>query len=361
MTKSAPSPDIEAISDTAARWIARRDAGLSAGEQSELNAWLAADPRHRSALEHYARTWSVFDRPGRDGTADTVVRVLGTRARRRLRRIGATVAALAVMALGSVLWQARVSLGSDDVVAEASTAVVRYPESRTLPDGSVIELKAGAAVVVDYSGPQRRVTLQQGEAHFQVVKDRARPFVVNAGGIETWAVGTAFSVELGDKAVGVLVTEGRVAVSRAVATPTPPDSAGDSSAATVSAPEQLFVDAGRCVIVVTVAVPSLLPVVTDVAQAELAERLAWRGARVEFSDTPLAQAVTLMNRSGGRVAGRPGITLVIDPASPDLAAEPVSGLFRADNAETFVRMLELSLGVQAERRGENKIVLRKAQ
>lgn len=358
MTKDASSPDIKAISMSAARWVARRDAGLSAPEQRELDAWLAADRRHRLALEYYARTWSVFDRAGRDGSAVSVVRIVGARGRRRRRRIGAAAAVLAVITFGSVLWLTQVPPRSEDVGAPVPTAMVRRPESRTLPDGSVIELRTGAAIAVDFGGPLRRVALLKGEAHFQVAKDSARPFVVSASGIETRAVGTAFSVEMGRNAVEVLVTEGRVAVSRGAATPKSADHPENPSAVPAGELGQLFVHAGQRVIVETAVRTGPLPVVAEVAQAEVAERLAWRNARLEFTGTPLAKAVTIINRSGGSVAGRPRVTLVIDPASPDLAAEPVSGLFRADNAETFVRMLELSLGIQAERRGADEIILR---
>ena len=361
MSKSTRSPDIASISAASARWVARRDAGLSAAEQRELSEWLAADPRHAAALEHYARTWSVFDRRDRDDSIGVIVRAVSLRRQRRRRRIGAGAAALVVMALSSLLWPSRVSPRLDNVAWRATTTVVRLPESRTLSDGSVVELKSGAVIAVDYSGPLRRVTLQKGEAHFQVAKDKARAFVVSAGGVEARAVGTAFSVDLGSKSVEVLVTEGRVAVSHELAAPKPADPSDDSPAASAGAPLKLLVDAGRRVVVETNAAIGPQPVVTDVALSELVERLAWRSARLEFTGTPLAEAVTLMNRSGGRVAGRPKITLVIDPAAPGLAAEPVSGLFRADNAEAFVRMLEISLGVQTERRGENEVVLRKAK
>jgi transmembrane sensor len=240
------------------------------------------------------------------------------------------------------------------------TALVRRPESRTLPDGSIVELREGAKIAVDFSGPLRRVTLQAGEAHFQVVKDREHPFVVSAGGVETRAVGTAFLVELNARAVEVLVTQGRVAVSRTTTTPTAIDPVKNPPAEPAGNFEPLLLDAGRHV-VVDPGKPGAQLVTAEMAPTELAERLAWRSVRLEFSGTPLAQAVALMNRSGGGADGHPQITLVIDPASPGLAAEPVSGLFRADNAETFVRMLQLSLGVEVERRGESEIVLHKAK
>ena len=45
---------------------------------------------------------------------------------------------------------------------------------------------------VRFQKTERAVKLDRGEAWFQVAKDRARPFVVAAGGIRVQAVGTAF-------------------------------------------------------------------------------------------------------------------------------------------------------------------------
>lgn len=67
-------------------------------------------------------------------------------------------------------------------LAPSATTVV--PQRETLPDGSLVELKPGALVSHDFAGTVRRVTLHQGEAHFQVTKNPARPFVVRAGNVD---------------------------------------------------------------------------------------------------------------------------------------------------------------------------------
>ena len=94
--------------------------------------------------------------------------------------------------------------------------------------------------------------------------------------------------------------------------------------------------------------------VSTVAAAELAsdERLAWRIPRLEFTGTPLAEAVGLMNQHNR-------VRFVIDDAL--LAQEQVSGLFRADRTDGFVQALEAGFGIAAERWGENEIVLRRAR
>lgn len=371
MTESRTKND---IASEAARWVARRDAGLTSIEQREFDQWLAADPTHAAALEHYSKTWSVFDRPRRNGAADSILLEMAAQTRRRQRRITATVSVLTVLLVAGYLWRFHPTANS--LSTPPASAVVLLPEKRTLPDGSQVELKPGAQIAVDYVGTFRRVALQKGEAHFQVAKNKDRPFIVSAGGIEVRAVGTAFSVDLGSKEVDVLVTEGRVAVEksrRAASAETgrpaiEQQASGDQSIAGHSASQKIsaptFVDAGhRLVIPVAPShgasdqdSPAL--VATTVSSDELAKRLAWRTPRLEFSDTPLAAAVELMNRSSVPQPGSPKFRLVIDPDSPDLAREPVSGLFRADSTEGFVHVLELSLGVKAER-SEDTIILRR--
>ncbi len=72
---------------------------------------------------------------------------------------------------------------------------VSAPERRELPDGSVVDLKPGAEIAVEFTPALRRVTLRAGAAHFAVVKNPARPFVVAVGDVEMRAVGTEYSVQ----------------------------------------------------------------------------------------------------------------------------------------------------------------------
>src|SRR5947207_14095103 len=55
--------NVEPISEQAARWAVRADAGpLSPEDQRELDAWLDADPRHRGAYVRARAHWVDLDR-----------------------------------------------------------------------------------------------------------------------------------------------------------------------------------------------------------------------------------------------------------------------------------------------------------
>ena len=88
-----------------------------------------------------------------------------------------------------------------------------------------------------------------------------------------------------------------------------------------------------------------------VPSAEIAERLAWRAPKLEFSEIPLAEAVAMMNEHNH-------VKFIVDDA--ELARLPISGIFRADNTDTFVRLLEGTFGIHAERSADT-IILTKAR
>ena len=336
-TTAIPQPVLEA----AAAWLARRDKGFSAVEQSQFETWRAAAPEHAAALARLERSWAAMDRPLQGGVADEVLRGLAVRARgRKRRRAGLACAVLALLVAGS-LWHAP----RPAAISPSNPGVaVLVPARQVLPDGTTVELKDSASVAFEFTVAQRRVILSKGVAHFQVTKDPSRPFIVAASGIEIRAVGTAFTVDHRAQRVEILVTEGRVAVVPAEPTPSIPSNAAAPNS-------DVMVNVGEVVALAVESRQVIVPV-SPVAASELAERLEWRIPRLEFTGTPLAEAVRLMNQHNQ-------IILVI--ADPVLAQEQVSGLFRADRADGFVQALETGFGITAEHRGENEIVLRRVR
>lgn len=332
-----------ALADAAAAWVARRDAGFSAEEQTEFESWLAADPRHRRAFAEHGQAWSRLDRPARNGAASAVLAELHGLDRRRTRRRVLTGALAALLMGGFSIWTMSREHGNRGLEMATPTARVLRPERQTLPDGSIVELKDGAEIAVNFTPERRGVTLRRGEAHFQVAKNPARPFVVEANGVEFRAVGTAFAVQLGAKEVDLVVTEGHVAVdARPVA---PASGVPERPAQAILSPgQQARIDAG-----------SVAAKVRTLAASELAERLAWRAPRLEFSGTPLVEVVALLNRQAATAKG--GHFSIGDDA---IAQVRVSGLFRADNTAALLELLDSAFGISADRAGPTEIVLHRA-
>ena len=321
----------------ASHWIIRRDVGLTATEAAELARWRAADPRHEEILARKERAWTTLGRPLDAGQADALLERLAERAaRRRRRKLGiAAVAALVLVAIGMTSFRHRSSSS-----ASVAQGTVLLPEKRTLPDGTKVELRAGADLAVEFAPARRLIRLTSGTAHFEVAENKSWPFVVQAGGIEFRAVGTAFSVEVESSRVELLVTEGRVAVDKSTAR----DSAPADTAVPDAAPSsQTLAEVAAGNRIVIAREPAAAPTPTAVSPGEMSERLAWRVPRLEFSELPLAEAVQLMNRYN-----RVQFTI------PDshVSRLRISGVFRADNLDAFVRLLEGTCGVAAERTGD---------
>lgn len=335
--QNSPSARERFTEREAARWLARRDRGLSPAEQDEYLQWLRLDPRRAKAFGRHEATlrrmmrlgdWqpALSDDPNPDLFAP----------RRRRQWLAASFGVAAAVVIASALWWQRQA--ADTPVPRAS--YVRVNERQALPDGSIVELKDGSHIAVEFSLTERRVRLTGGEAHFTVAKNPARPFVVEAAGINVRAIGTIFNVRLDATAVDVLVTEGRVKVE----SPALPAAAADATPA-LTAP---LVSAGERAVVDLIE-KSTGPRISPVTAREVKDALAWQVARLQFFETPLAVAVGEFNRHNR-------VQLLLE--NPELGAIPIGGTFRFDNVDGFLRLLQVTLDIRAEPRGSGQILLR---
>lgn len=336
------SPEADPIARAAAQWVLRCDRGLTAAEQDALSQWLAANPRHREAFAAHRWGWEEFDRlagiqaavrttPNPDLFAPEEPR----RARRLRRRLAwAALPLAAALAVGLfALRPAPEAPGTPAGFPVARTDLAEPCERHTLDDGSTIDCNRGARIAVEYSAAVRRVRLIRGEANFTVAKDAARPFVVSAGDVELRALGTVFNVRLETAHVDVVVSEGRVQVNA----PQLP----------ATAPAPLLTASQRAIIART---PDAAPRVSTLSAREVEAQLAWQPRLLDFEDTPLEQVIAEFNR-------RNPLQLAIEGAA--LRGLRLSGTFRSDNVEGFLRLMASDFGIQTEWRGEREVLLRR--
>jgi transmembrane sensor len=335
----SPESERAAIAEQASLWLAKRDRGLKPAEQDEYLRWLGADPRHAEAVQQHAaaleRMMQLYEwQPGQSAEANPD---LFAPARSRFRWMGwATgLAAAATLAVGLFVWQERPEPTNS---VHASVSVLRVSDQQVLPDGSVVVMKDGSRLSQAFTEGERRVRLT-GEAHFTVAKSPV-PFVVEAGVVAVRAVGTAFNVRTTAGEVDVLVTEGRVAV----ATSRTEEGVPETVATKLSTVSETFLEAGEQAIVVPDAETQVRRVTVD----QIEEALAWKATRLQFVETPLAVAIAEFNR-------RNDVQIVL--SQRELADIPIGGTFRVDNLDGFVRLLDITLDIQATRRGEQEIVL----
>jgi len=275
--------------------------------------------------------------------------MLGTRVRvrrRRQRRLAAACGLVLVMFAGSFWFFAE--RRSAPTVETPASAIADIPKRQTLPDGSIVELKDDSRISVVFTPIIRRVALLSGEAHFQVAKNKDRPFAVIVGNVEVRAVGTAFLVQKSDSNVEVLVTEGQVTLSKVLMGSS--DSGGPAPQQ-VAIPQTITtLDAGnRAIIKITKATdsPPMLTV-QAMSASEIDQRLSWRIPRLEFTQTPLSKVIKMINELGQERLS------IADKSLEDVR---ISGILRADHIETLLRLLEAEDGIKAERRPDGEIVL----
>ena len=347
---NAPDPRFpldDAIESAAAEWLVRHDRGLTPAQQDEFLSWLAASAAHRESFERHRSMWGDFNalkqwRP-EHGTVPNPD--LLARHRRPSAWRWATPALLAAAAVALLLVWPPTTRAPENATVVFEAAAYRQ---ETLPDGSVLDLNRGAHVVVQFSAAERRVLLVQGEAQFAVAKNPARPFVVRAGGVEVRAVGTAFNVKLAGPNLEVLVTEGTVHVSQqAVVAP-----AASAGSAPTAAPVVLAALTAGQRTVISVATVIAPPVVVPASVPEIARLLDWQPHLLDFESTPLAEVVETFNRRNPQ-------RLVI--GDEELRSLAIVASIRSDNVEGFVRLLEGTMGVRAERTQAGEIVLRRAR
>ena len=292
----------------------------------------SSHPRNRPLL--HGVDWAL-----RAGVADEVMLRTRQRVRRRRQRRTVALGAVAACLLVTVLWMSPSAKPLSIPRAAPASVALSIPARQTLPDGTVVELRDGAEISVTFTPGARRVALVRGEAHFQVVKDAARPFIVMVDSVEVRAVGTAFAVQRGPSQVEVLVTHGRVAVDRV------PENGLNAAPA---APQTIaMLDAGNRTLVAVA--ESAAPVVEAMPPAEMQHRLAWRTPRLEFTRTPLAEAIPMINEHSA---------VKLSLADAALGRVRISGLLRADNVESLFRLLEVEHGIQTEQKSATEVVLR---
>ncbi|MFZ5875585.1 MAG: FecR family protein [Nitrospirota bacterium] len=293
-------------------WFVLRDQGeLSPQDEAEFESWLARDPLHRHAYGNAVRLWTDLGEVIRQSPEPRSRSGFARRWRGWLTFAPAAAAAALVLVCALVLFDVPIRLVSD---ARSATGEII---TRTLSDGSIVTLNTDSAIAIRYTAARRRVSLLRGEVFIQVAHDPSRPFVVEAIGGETRALGTAFVVHRDHNRSVVTVLESRVAVAYPV---------GNHSPVTLSPGQRIRYDSET----------GIGPI--EMVDAEAAS--AWRRGNLMVVDQSLGSVIEELNRY------YQGSIRVIDSAISD---RRVSGVFDLHQPITAVDALERSLGLRSTR------------
>jgi len=315
--------DARNIRTRAAAWVIQRgreDWNEACG--AELEAWLGESQAHMVAYLRAHAAWSRADRLGAlrasTNTED------GSPRPRVLRFFGRAFAAFVVL----------VTLGAGIAFyllsphqATYSTALGAH-RSVTLADGSQIELDTDTVVKATLTAHEKTISLDKGEAYFQVKHDASRPFVVVAGDHRLIDLGTKFLVRRETNDLRVTVLEGRVKLEAAKGDP--------RHAATLVAGN------------VAIATANGIWMQKESA-SQLTDELSWRRGMLIFDNTTLADAVTEFNRYNRE-------KLVVVGA--DAERMTIDGRFRTDDVVSFARAVRVLLGLRTEGQGDEMVISR---
>lgn len=334
-------PNTTAIEAEAAAWVARFDAGdVSARDHVAFQEWLNRGALHRQIIAEYGNLWSEFDTLGSLTDTGEVGREDRPRDSHRpilekaVPWLAACAAVAIVMAGGfAVYYPAPPASPAAQVSAKAEArqpvrlsyeTAVGGQKRITLADGTSVILNTNSLMDVDFSDSRRDVHLVRGEAYFDVVHNKARPFTVYANGYVVRDIGTAFDVHLSRTGlVEVGVTRGRVEVAHA-------DDVQVSDA--VKKPD--IIDAGHSIVL-----GQKIGHVEAVSSVAMGRKLAWRQGELIYTGQPLGVVLADITRYSD---------IKIDLADPDLKNLPVGGAFRTDQIDAIFAALENNFGIHAE-------------
>lgn len=202
--------------NTAALWASRGPIEcLAEADAQALRAWLTESPKRHALYEALLDTWQAPETYAAAREVEALIEEdarstgwLGSRA-----AVFAVAASVLCAVLLAVVWVGD-PLAPEAVVASYQSDIAER-RAEQLEDGSNMELNARSMARVSMEPGRRRVELLQGEAFFNVIRDPARPFSVEADGLSVTVVGTQFNVNRIGDITAVSVYEGVILLQSA--------------------------------------------------------------------------------------------------------------------------------------------------
>ncbi|MEE4212990.1 MAG: FecR domain-containing protein [Parvularcula sp.] len=312
--------------EVAERFFARQMSGeLSPNEAAEFASWLRQGRNH-AAFEEVRRAATAADRFEDRLLSDMYAAELEEEA---MRYAPPKIARTHLWRWGGLATASAAFAGLFAVMlAPQSVTMVTYQtgvgdiETFTLEDGSQMLLSSRSQASVRFDEDRRVVSLDKGEAFFEVTEDTSRPFTVTSPHGEITVVGTSFDVKLRPGLTELAVVSGVVKVA---------DADGDEGTLTAGQAITFDDDAG----------------LTDVVSFDPSTRLAWQTGRLKFEDAPLGTVVEELNRHRA-------VPLVLAAGLAD--ERRLSGEFTIADAEGALASLTAAMQLDAVQR-ETSILL----
>lgn len=333
------SPLSESLLDEASSWVARLSSDqVAESDLQEFSLWLAENNDHKSAYDEITELWLDFGavkhlpidiatthENSDENVAPTVGDTLVSTTDKVTGILGKTTRALrswpSGIAIAASVFFAIAVIPGLFIQPEPLRYITAVGESKSvnLADGSVITLNTNTRLEVLFDEKQRRITLDHGEAFFEVAKDPDRPFIVNNCSSEVRAIGTAFNVHCSLGSSSVAVTEGIVKVTDSI-----PDRSRETS-------QMLSMGEGT--------VLSDSTGLTSPNKLNIDRIATWRHGELIFNNTLISDVLDEINRYSNMPIGL---------GSPELRNLRVTGRFGIEDRALLLKALKQSLSLSSE-------------
>ena len=317
-------------------WIARAtEDDFSDNEKVQLETWLDSDPSHRTAFElaeitwnkveqipkaEYSATW--FDEGSSRPSSIKSIPVFSWRTLVLLGLPTGVAAGLAVLYF---------SLDGTENIREPTyyETQVAQTEDIKLPDGTRVTLGAETKLGVVLTESLRHVSLEYGEAYFEVYPEAIRPFTVGSGFANVSVLGTSFEVSVSEDSTKVAVSDGTVSVDlSAVGT-------GRKTTSTVP------VNAGQLVKATRQGISPVKPIDPEAIGA-------WRRGELYYVSTPLSEILSDVDRY------YPGDIRILDQSIQSMT---LSLTFEAGDTDGLLETLESALPIRIRRLADGTVLV----
>lgn len=348
----------ENITTEACEWIAKLETGdLSEQERASFKEWMSRSPAHCQAMTKMANLSSDINIIAH--MADSLDKsVLLNKPQTLPAKRGSlfTIPKFAFVAVAMMI--------SFSYLYDFYQDITKYPYMITtkvggfkeiiLSDGSKVKLNTNSQVEIDYNSDERKIRLIKGEAFFDVSHNPKRPFIVMAKNRIVRAVGTAFGVRLKEKALEVLVSDGRVELKeiarleKELTLSKSNDEQANKQLPDLSPIESsslVYLDAGQSI--------SLSEETNDAdinskTEREIVRELSWHEGLLDFSNTPLPEVISEVTRY---------TSLKIEIVDAELNDLAFGGIIPTGRTEALFEALSFSFNIEVEYVNNNLVRL----
>lgn len=302
---------------------------MSPSEQKLFEENIEADEEKKSLFSEFSGIWDGVDHlaarnkfdidaewdllSGKIDFAETPVKMISLR--KQFLRIAA---AILIGAVGLAGWYGIRNLSSYEQVA-----LEQGIQKIDLPDGSIVTINTGSSLKysLDENSENRKIKLS-GEAFFEVARDTARPFIIDAGSATVEVLGTSFNVKALEETEIVEVTVATGLVAMAV------KRNADNLIILNPGNSGVYNETKKKLELISKADPNAL---------------AWKTRDIVFSETPLSEVISVINhvyQSNLKIADN------------SIASCPITVTFSQQELSAVISVISATLDLKLSREGD---------